>query len=103
MRNRAVFYLIAALMASCTTGSEAVSTTLPVAAATSTPTTTTAPITSTAPTTTTSTIAVPPRYVLIEIKDADLRVALPESWVMMQLDGSTICCNSHALRRALMP
>jgi len=85
VRSRPIFYLIVALMASCTTGSEAVSTTLPIAAATSAPTTTTAPTTSTAPTTTTSTIALPPRYVLIEIKDADLRMALPESWVMIDL------------------
>ncbi|MDR9450824.1 MAG: hypothetical protein RI637_06360 [Acidimicrobiia bacterium] len=85
MRNRRVFYLIVVLMASCTTGSEAVSTTLPIAAATSAPRITTAPTTSTAPTTTTSTIAVPPGYVLIEINGADLRMALPESWVMIDL------------------
>ena len=85
MSSRAVFYLIAVLMASCTTGSEAVSTTVPIATATSAPTTTTVPTTSTVPTTTTTTIAVPPGYILIEINDADLRMALPESWVIIDL------------------
>jgi hypothetical protein len=85
MTKRVVTLLSFALLAaSCAAEPEVVSTTAP-ATTTSTTTTTTMPTTTTAPTTTTTFLEAPVGYEFIEIEGEGLQLALPESWVTVDL------------------
>ena len=82
MRGRATALVIVTLVAAaCATESGTVSTTVPPDIAT---TSTTTP-TTTASTTTTTVVEAPNGYKLVEIEAVNIRLALPESWVTVDL------------------
>lgn len=85
MRVRIATLLIASLaFGSCATEPEVASTTLPPTTNTTT-TTTTEPPTTTEATTTTTSVPVPPGYELVEVEEEEIRLALPASWVTVDL------------------
>lgn len=84
MRTRLVaFPVLVVLFASCTAEPEVASTTVPTT--TTSTTTTTEPTSTTEVTTTTTTIFVPDGYEMIEIDGEGIRLALPDSWIAVDL------------------
>ena len=80
----AVLLIVVVVAGSCTSEPEVAPTTL-ITTTTSTTTTTQPTTTTTQPTTTTTTIPVPPGYDLVEIREEEIRLALPDSWVTVDL------------------
>ena len=85
MRRRvAIVLFFVVFVVSCAADPEAGPTTAPTTTTTST-TTTTIPTTTTASTTTTTLREAPVGYAFVEIEDEDIFLALPESWVTVDL------------------